>query len=71
MVESMNGLLNDAAVVQRVLDHVDNQTSDLGDTIWREPVANYHSAERFAAELALLKHLPVPFCPSVALPEGR
>jgi phenylpropionate dioxygenase-like ring-hydroxylating dioxygenase large terminal subunit len=70
MVESMNGLLSDAAVVQRVLDHVDNQTSDLGDTIWREPVENYHSAERFAAELALLKHLPVPFCPSVALPEA-
>ena len=38
MAESINGLLNDAAVVERVLEHVDNQTSDLGDTIWREPV---------------------------------
>lgn len=69
MAESMDGLLNDAAVVERVLEHVDNQTSDLGDTIWHEPVENYHSMERFADELTLLKHLPVPFCPSVALPD--
>jgi len=30
----------------------------------------YLSAERFAVELELLRRLPVPFCPSVALPEA-
>ena len=69
MAEAMTGLLDDAAVVDRILHHVDNKTSDLGDGIWREPVENYHSQKRFAAEVELLKHLPVPFCPSAALPD--
>jgi len=34
-----------------------------------EPVENYHSQERFDAEIALLRSRPIPFCPSAALPE--
>ncbi len=65
----MTGLLSDTAIVDRVLDHVDNQTTDVGDSTWYEPVDNYHSTDRLAAEISLLKHLPVPFCPSAALPK--
>src|SRR5688572_10192382 len=60
---------DDQAVAQRVLDHVGAGTTDTVDEVWREPVANYTSASRLAAELALLRRLPVPFCPSAALPE--
>jgi phenylpropionate dioxygenase-like ring-hydroxylating dioxygenase large terminal subunit len=66
----MTTLLNDQSVVQRVLDHIDNQTTDLGDKVWREPVENYLSPERFAAEMDLLRRFPIPFCPSAALPEN-
>jgi phenylpropionate dioxygenase-like ring-hydroxylating dioxygenase large terminal subunit len=60
---------DDQSVVQRILDHIDNQTTDLSDEIWREPLDNYRSEERFAAELALvLRRYPTPFCPSAALP---
>ncbi|NKB96920.1 MAG: Rieske 2Fe-2S domain-containing protein [Pseudomonadales bacterium] len=62
------GLLSDGEVAERVFDHVDNKTSDSGEKVWREPVENYHSEARFADEIRLLKHLPVPFCPSAAIP---
>jgi phenylpropionate dioxygenase-like ring-hydroxylating dioxygenase large terminal subunit len=63
-------LRDDPTVVQRVLDHIDHQTTDLSDTTWREPVEHYRSPERYAAELALvLRRLPAAFCPSAALPE--
>ena len=65
----MSGLLNDAAIIERVLDHIDNKTTDVGDQGWREPIDNYRSTERYLAEIALLKRLPVPFCPSAALPD--
>ncbi len=65
----MAGLLSDAAVIERVLDHIDNKTTDVGDQGWREPIDNYRSTERYLAEVALLKRLPVPFCPSAALPD--
>ncbi len=64
----MNTLLDDSQVVQRVLAHIDNKTTDMGSETWREPVANYRTAERFAAELDVMRRLPIPFCPSVALP---
>ena len=66
----MSTLLADVDVVQRVLAHIDNKTTDMGSETWREPVANYHSPARFNAELALLRRMPIPFCPSVALPEA-
>jgi phenylpropionate dioxygenase-like ring-hydroxylating dioxygenase large terminal subunit len=62
-------LLNDQEAIERVFTHIDNGTTDLGDTVWQEPVENYHSQERFDAEIALLRSLPIPFCPSAALPE--
>ncbi len=60
---------DDQSVAQRVLDHIARNSTDAGDDVWREPVANYRSEERLAAELKLLRSLPVPFCPSAALPE--
>jgi phenylpropionate dioxygenase-like ring-hydroxylating dioxygenase large terminal subunit len=66
-----SALADDQTVVRRILDHVDNRTTDLGATTWREPVAHYRSAERLAAELELvLRRYPTPFCPSAALPES-
>ena len=66
---SVQSFMDDRAVVERVLAHVRNGTTDTGDEVWREPVENYRSEERFQSELALLRRMPVPFCPSVALRE--
>ena len=62
-------LLNDQEVIERIFSHIDNNTTDLGDTVWKEPVDHYQSQGRFDAEIALLKRLPVPYCPSVSLPD--
>ncbi len=62
-------LLNDDQIIERVFSHLDNKTTDLGDVVWKEPVQNYLSQERFNNELSLIRSLPVPFCPSSALPE--
>jgi phenylpropionate dioxygenase-like ring-hydroxylating dioxygenase large terminal subunit len=59
----------DQAVAQRVLDHIANGTTDLGEQVWREPVENYRNPERLQAEQSLLRRTPTPFCPSAALPE--
>jgi phenylpropionate dioxygenase-like ring-hydroxylating dioxygenase large terminal subunit len=64
-----NGLLDDRAVAQRVLDHIRNRSTDMGGAVWREPTENYSSTKRFAAELELLRHSTTAFCPSAALPE--
>ena len=67
----MKAAMNDQAVAQRVLDHIANGTTDVGQEIWREPVVNYQSKERLAAEIEhVLRRSPVPFCPSAALPEA-
>lgn len=63
-------LQSEASVVARVLDHIDRGSTDSAAGTHREPVANYHSTERYAAELALMRRLPVPFCPSAALPNA-
>jgi phenylpropionate dioxygenase-like ring-hydroxylating dioxygenase large terminal subunit len=63
-------LSDDPSVVQRIFDHIDNQTTDLSATTWREPVEHYRSEKRLAAELALvLRRYPTPFCPSAVLRE--
>ena len=64
----MNTLLNDQQIIERILNHIDNKTTDLGDTVWQEPVSTYLSDERFESEMALLRRLPIPFCPSAMLP---
>lgn len=61
-------LLSDQDVIERVFEHIDNGTTDLGEEIWREPTENYRSEERFEREIALLRQLPVPYAPSIALP---
>jgi phenylpropionate dioxygenase-like ring-hydroxylating dioxygenase large terminal subunit len=66
----MAPLLDDAAVAQRVLDHIRNGTTDLAEALWREPVANYRSQPRFDAEMRLLRRFPTPVCPSAALPQA-
>jgi phenylpropionate dioxygenase-like ring-hydroxylating dioxygenase large terminal subunit len=67
----MTQLSDDPSVVQRLLEHIDNRTTDLSAATWREPVQHYRSEERLAAELAfVLRRYPTPFCPSAALPES-
>jgi len=66
-ISNSPALLGDAEVVQRIFDHIDNKTTDLGDTIWTEPVNNYASQDRLDAELDLIKRRYVVFCPSLAL----
>jgi phenylpropionate dioxygenase-like ring-hydroxylating dioxygenase large terminal subunit len=65
----MSQLLSDADVIDRIFHHVDNKSTDRGEEVWREPVESYLSEERFQAEIRLLRRLPVPFCPSAALPK--
>ena len=66
----MKAAMDDQSVAQRVLDHIANGTTDVGQEVWREPVANYRSDERLAAEIErVLRRSPAPFCPSAALPE--
>lgn len=65
----MTRLSDDASVAQRILDHIDHETTDQSDATWREPVEHYRSEARLAAELGILRRSPVPFCPSAALPE--
>lgn len=64
-----DALADEAAVIQRILDHIDNGTTDLLDEVWREPVANYISPERYADELKVMRRTATPFCPSAAIPE--
>jgi choline monooxygenase len=60
---------NDAELLDHILAHIDNGTTDLGDQEWYEPVENYRSQARFDAERRLMRRLPIPFCPVAALPE--
>ena len=66
----MISLLSEKQVIERIFNHIDNKTTDLGDKVWKEPVASYFSAERFESEIALLRRMPIPFCPSAMLPEN-
>jgi phenylpropionate dioxygenase-like ring-hydroxylating dioxygenase large terminal subunit len=66
----MSGFLEDRAVAERVLRHIDEGSTDRGGVVWREPVANYRSVERLDGELRVLRCSPVAFCPSAALPEA-
>src|SRR6266478_6177788 len=66
----MSRLSDDRSVVQRILDHIDNHSTDTSDASWREPVENYRCERRFTRELAMVLHRsPTAFCPSAALPE--
>jgi phenylpropionate dioxygenase-like ring-hydroxylating dioxygenase large terminal subunit len=64
------GFMDDRGVAERVLGHIRDGTTDRGTEVWREPVANYRSRERFERERELLRRSPAPFCPSAALPDA-
>src|SRR5690349_1836643 len=70
MTTLSNRPMSDQAVAARVLDHIEHGTTDAGTEVWREPVENYRSPERFARELNLLRRFPTPLCPSAALTEN-
>ena len=63
----MSSFMTDEAVIERIFHHIDHQSTDCGTEIWREPVDNYRSVERFDLERQLMRRLPMAFCPSAAL----
>ena len=65
----MSAPLSDADLVDRIFAHIDTQSTDTGTTVWREPAENYTSPQRFAAELEVMRRVPMAYCPSAALPE--
>src|SRR6185503_19717608 len=63
-------LADEPTMVGRLLDHIDHQTTDLSEGVWREPVAHYTDPGRLQAEVTrVLRRTPTPFCPSAALPQ--
>ena len=76
-MKDQNHLLNDQQAIERIFDHIDNNTTDLGDEVWREPVENYFSQERFNQEIQLLEDCQFLFAPlqlflkRVAILQGR
>ena len=50
-------LLDDNQIIERVISHIDNGTTDLGSEVWREPVINYLDQERFNREIKLFNAL--------------
>jgi phenylpropionate dioxygenase-like ring-hydroxylating dioxygenase large terminal subunit len=67
----MAALLTDHEITERVLTHIANRSTDVGDALWREPVDNYRSVSRFQAEMQhVLRRSWSPFCPSAALREA-
>jgi len=54
-------LLSESQILEHILNHIDNKTTDLDDTVRKEPVADYLSQQRFDAEIDLLRYLPVVF----------
>lgn len=68
--QSSANLLTDSQAIERIFQHIDNGTTDVGDSVWREPVEHYFDQARFDAECALIRRLPSAFCPSSALPEA-
>jgi phenylpropionate dioxygenase-like ring-hydroxylating dioxygenase large terminal subunit len=68
-MSAMAALLTDHEITERVLSHIANRSTDVGAELWREPVANYRSQQRFEAEMErVLRRSYAAFCPSAALP---
>ena len=42
-------LMTDEEVIERLLEHAANRTTDLGGGVWREPVENYRRQAQFEA----------------------
>ena len=60
---------NDAELLEHILNHIDNGTTDMGDDEWLEPVENYSAPARFEAERQLMRRLPIAFCPAAVVAE--
>jgi len=70
-MRGMAALLTDHEITERVLSHIANRSTDTGEELWREPVENYRSKQRFDAEMQrVLRRSYTAFCPSAALPEA-
>jgi hypothetical protein len=70
-MRDMAALLNDHEITERVLSHIANRSTDVGDALWREPVENYRSQQRFEAEMErVLRRSYAAFCPSTSLPNA-
>jgi len=70
-MRGMAALLTDHEITERVLSHIANRSTDTGAALWREPVENYRSKQRFDAEMQrVLRRSYTAFCPSAALPEA-
>jgi phenylpropionate dioxygenase-like ring-hydroxylating dioxygenase large terminal subunit len=66
----MSGFLDDQDAAERILNHVENGTTDHSDEVWREPVANYLNPARLACETdEVMRRTPIAYCPSAALPD--
>jgi phenylpropionate dioxygenase-like ring-hydroxylating dioxygenase large terminal subunit len=60
--------MSDQAVIERILGHIQNSTTDLAAEIWREPVEHYISEQRQGMEIeSAFRRSPTAFCPSAAL----
>ncbi|MEO1081948.1 MAG: aromatic ring-hydroxylating dioxygenase subunit alpha [Pseudomonadota bacterium] len=60
----------DAELLDHVLSHIDNGTTDTCDEEWLEPVENYRSQARFDAEQRLMRRLPIAYCPAAVVAES-
>ena len=63
----MTTYLSDNDVIDRVLSHIKNGTTDRGVKVWKEPVENYTSEARLEKERAMFRRFPTPICPSAAI----
>jgi phenylpropionate dioxygenase-like ring-hydroxylating dioxygenase large terminal subunit len=61
--------LDDVQVIERLLAHIAAGTTDEGPRTGRVPIEHYVEPDRLGREIALLRRRPVPFCPSVSLPQ--
>ena len=66
---TIKGVMTDEQVVERIFEHLDHKTTDMGSTTWQEPTEHYQSEGRFEAEYALLQKTPLMMCPSAAIPK--
>ena len=49
-MKNMKKLIGDQDLIQKVLDQISDQITNLGDQTWRESVENYRSKKRFSKE---------------------